>query len=228
SYIMVSRDCMKYTFSVNEVDLMNRTGALVAGRSVLYSAYLGSIAPRITIKKPIGSVTVSGHKFLGCPIPCEYIDSLSRDVEYIASKDVTVTGSRCGHAPIFLWYAIKIKGLIGIQDEVHKCIMNACKYAGIGAMLNEFSNIVAFERPLDEDFIRRWNLACNGNIAHALVMQHVTIEMLDSFVAEFLQKRSILVSTSMHCKLHWFWKLCLFNEQFETNTQEDFCPRHTR
>ncbi|KAG4907971.1 hypothetical protein JHK82_056620 [Glycine max] len=25
---------------------------------------------RITFKKPIGSVTISGHKFLGCPIPC--------------------------------------------------------------------------------------------------------------------------------------------------------------
>ncbi|RDX62930.1 Serine decarboxylase 1, partial [Mucuna pruriens] len=161
-------------------------------------------APRITFKKPIGSVTISGHKFLGCPIPCgvvitrlDYINTLRRDVEYIASRDVTITGSRSGHAPIFLWCAIKRKGVIGLQNEVQRCIMNA-RYlqnrlhdAGIGAMLNEFSNTVIFERPLDDDFIRRWSLACNGNIAHVVVMQHVTIEMLDSFVAEFLQKRSV-------------------------------------
>ncbi|XP_027938139.1 serine decarboxylase-like [Vigna unguiculata] len=160
-------------------------------------------APKITFKKPIGSITISGHKFLGCPIPCgtlitrqQYINVLT-DVEYIASRDVTITGSRSGHASIFLWYAIKRKGFMGLQSEVHKCIANAChlqhrlRSAGIGAMLNKFSNIVVFERPPDEDFARKWSLACEGNIAHVVVMQHVTTEMLDSFVDEFLQKRSI-------------------------------------
>ena len=161
-------------------------------------------APRITFKKPIGSVAISGHKFLGCPIPCgvvitrlEYINALSRDVEIIASRDATITGSRCGHAPIFLWYALKKRGLIGLKKEVKKCIMNArylqdrLRDAGIGAILvNEFNNTVVFERPIDDDFTRRWNLACKGNIAHVVVMQHVTIEMLDSIVTEFIQKRS--------------------------------------
>ncbi|XP_072092608.1 serine decarboxylase 1-like isoform X1 [Arachis hypogaea] len=161
-------------------------------------------APKIiSFKKPIGSVSVSGHKFLGCPIPCgvvitrsEYMNASSRDVEIIGSRDTTITGSRCGHAPIFLWYAIKKKGSIGIQNEVENCIANA-RYlhnrlsdAGIGAMLNEHSNIVVFERPLDHEFSSRWNLACQGNIAHVVVMQHVTIQMLDSFVTEFLHKRS--------------------------------------
>ncbi|KAG2658945.1 hypothetical protein PVAP13_1KG324405 [Panicum virgatum] len=27
-------------------------------------------APKVTFKKPIGSVSVSGHKFVGCPMPC--------------------------------------------------------------------------------------------------------------------------------------------------------------
>ncbi|KAK7279850.1 hypothetical protein RJT34_24909 [Clitoria ternatea] len=161
-------------------------------------------APKISFKKSIGSVTISGHKFLGCPIPCgvvitrlKYIKKLSRNVEYIASRDITITGSRSGHSPIFLWYALKVKGLIGLQNEVHKCIMlahylkNRLRDAGIAAMLNDFSNIVVFERPLDDDFALRWSLACKGNIAHVVVMQHVTIEMLDSFAREYIQKRSI-------------------------------------
>ena len=27
-------------------------------------------APQVTFKKPIGSVSVSGHKFMGAPVPC--------------------------------------------------------------------------------------------------------------------------------------------------------------
>ena len=121
-------------------------------------------------------------------------------------------GSRSGHASIFLWYALKRRGLIGLQNEVQKCIMNA-QYlqnrlldVGIGAMLNKFSNIVVFERPLDYNFSHRWNLACNGNIAHVVVMQHITIQMLDSFVDEFLQERSIWFKEGQ------FQPICIAND----------------
>lgn len=159
-------------------------------------------APRITFKKSIGSITISGHKFLGCPIPCgvlltrlEHTNTLSKDIEVIASRDATITGSRSGHASIFIWYALQKKGLLGLENEVHKCIMNACYLkrklcdAGICTMLNEYSNTVVFEKPLDCEFIRKWNLAYEGDISHVVVMQHVTIQMLDSFVDEFIKTR---------------------------------------
>lgn len=127
----------------------------------------------------------------------KYINALSRDADIIASRDATITGSRCGHAPIFLWYALKKRGLTGLENEVNKCIFKAryllsqLRGAGIGAMLNEYSNIVVFERPLDDNFTRRWNLASNKNVAHVVVLKHVTIEMLDTFVREFVQKRHV-------------------------------------
>ncbi|KAL2511914.1 Serine decarboxylase [Abeliophyllum distichum] len=130
-------------------------------------------APKVTFKKPIGSVSVSGHKFVGCPMPCgvqitrlEHINALSRNVEYLASRDATIMGSRNGHAPIFLWEA------------------------GIGAMLNELSSTVVLERPHDEEFIRKWQLACQGNIAHVVVMPNVTIEKLDKFLNELIAERA--------------------------------------
>ncbi|KAJ4756713.1 Histidine decarboxylase [Rhynchospora pubera] len=160
-------------------------------------------APKVSFKKPIGSVSVSGHKFVGCPMPCgvqitrlEHINALSSNVEYLASRDATIMGSRNGHAPIFLWYTLNRKGYRGFQKEVQKCLRNAhylkdrLKEAGIGAMLNELSSTVVFERPKDEEFVRRWQLACEGNIAHVVVMPNVTIEKLDSFLSELVQMRS--------------------------------------
>ena len=49
-------------------------------------------------------------------------------------------------------------------------LLNRLREAGIGAMLNEFSNTVVYERPLDDDFVSRWSLACKGNIADVVVM----------------------------------------------------------
>jgi len=126
----------------------------------------------------------------------DYVNALSRDVEYLASRDATIMGSRNGHAPIFLWYTLNRKGYRGFQKEVQKCLRNAHYFkdrlveAGIGAMLNELSSTVVFERPHDEEFIRRWQLACKGNIAHVVVMPNITIEKLDDFLNELLEKRA--------------------------------------
>ena len=60
-------------------------------------------APMVTFKKPIGSVSVSGHKFIGAPVPCgvvitrqKYISALANNVEYLNSRDATIMGSRNG------------------------------------------------------------------------------------------------------------------------------------
>lgn len=169
------------------------------GRTVLVAVQ----APKVSFKKPIGSVSVSGHKFVGCPMPCgvqitrmEHINVLSSNVEYLASRDATIMGSRNGHAPIFLWYTLNRKGYKGFQKEVQKCLRNAHYLkdrlldAGISAMLNELSSTVVFERPQDEEFVRRWQLACQGNIAHVVVMPNVTIDKLDDFLNELIDNRS--------------------------------------
>ncbi|MCO5593251.1 hypothetical protein L7F22_047258 [Adiantum nelumboides] len=160
-------------------------------------------APKVTFKKPIGSVSVSGHKFVGCPMPCgvqitrmEHINVLSQNVEYLASRDATIMGSRNGHAPIFLWYTLNRKGYRGFQKEVQRCLRNAhylkdrLHDAGFGVMLNELSSTVVFERPQEEAFIRKWQLACQGDIAHAVVMPSVTPEKLDNFVEELIDSRA--------------------------------------
>lgn len=73
-------------------------------------------APKVSFRKPIGSVSVSGHKFVGAPVPCgvvmtrlKLIKGVSSDVEYLNSRDATIMGSRNGHAPIYMWYTLTMK-----------------------------------------------------------------------------------------------------------------------
>ena len=122
----------------------------------------------MTFQKPIGSVSVSGHKFIGSPVPCgvvitrrEHVNMLSTDIEYLSSRDATIMGSRNGHAPIFLWYALNKKGYRGIRKEVQKCLRNAhylvhhLREVGVNTFLNPLSNTVVFERPKDEAFVHK-------------------------------------------------------------------------
>lgn len=128
----------------------------------------------------------------------EHINVLSStNVEYINTRDATILGSRNGQAPIFLWYALNRKGYHGLRKEVQECMHNArylkdrLRKAGVSTMLNELSNTVVFTRPQDDEFIRHWQLACQGNIAHVVVMPNVTIEKLNTFLSELVEKRSI-------------------------------------
>ncbi|KAL6851554.1 hypothetical protein ACP4OV_020487 [Aristida adscensionis] len=169
-------------------------------------------APKITFTKPIGSISVSGHKLIGCPMPCGIVMTrlknidlvLSTNIEYVASRDATISGSRNGHAPIYLWYALKNLGHRGIYMEVEKCLKNAhflkssLNKIGVSAFLNSLSITVVFERPKDDTFVRKWQLACEGNIAHIVVMSNVTIEILSRFVEEFARNRSALLQKTGH------------------------------
>lgn len=52
--------------------------------------------------------------------------------------------------------------------------------------LNELSNTVVFERPPDPEFIKKWQLACEGDIAHVVVMPNIDVDKLETFVRELM------------------------------------------
>ena len=156
------------------------------------------------------SISVSGHKMIGTNCPCgvvltrkSQISALSQDIAYIGSRDATILGSRNGHAPLFLWYAIVKKGIKGFRDDVEKCMKNArylydkLRAAGIkNLLLNDLSSTVVFQRPSNEEFVLKWQLACEGNIAHAVVMPNVDKNKIDEFVAEYILCHDCTDSTS--------------------------------
>ena len=61
---------------------------------------------------------------------------------------------------------------------------------GIKTMLNELSSTVVFERPTEEAFVKKWQLACQGDIAHVVVMPNITVDKLESFVQDLIQSRA--------------------------------------
>ena len=86
-------------------------------------------SPQFDFTTGVQSMSISGHKFIGSPIPCGIVLALksnvgrvSRAVEYVGSLDSTVSGSRNGFTPILLWYAIKKYGFNGFKKIVRRCV----------------------------------------------------------------------------------------------------------
>ncbi|XP_051129828.1 serine decarboxylase-like [Andrographis paniculata] len=157
---------------------------------------------KFNFKKPIGSVAVSGHKLLGCPMPCgvymtrkEYASPLFQNIDYIRCVDSTISGSRNGHNPIFMWYTLSLKGYKGLRYDVRMCLRNAqylrdrLKDIEISTMLNDMGIVVVFECPFDQCFAEHWSLSHRGKMAHVVVLPHVSTRMLDDFVIDLVRKR---------------------------------------
>mmetsp|Transcript_4274 Transcript_4274/g.10880 ORF Transcript_4274/g.10880 Transcript_4274/m.10880 type:complete len:567 (-) Transcript_4274:139-1839(-) len=157
-------------------------------------------APEVSFRKPIDSIAVSGHKMLGCPMPCgitvarkEHVKKVEQRIDYLNSVDTTIMGSRNGQAALYLWYSLRKKGIGGIKRDVVHCMETAgylrdkMTEAGFTCRLNDLSCTVVLERPMDDAFIKRWQLACEEDIAHVVVMPNVTKNKINKFVEELVE-----------------------------------------
>lgn len=147
---------------------------------------------------PIGSLSVSGHKFIGAAMPCGVVIArrntvlqIEQTVEYIGSVDTTIMGSRCGLSVLFIWQAIRQRNF---ADEARTCRENAKSLCNMLAplgwepLLNELSTTVVFGKP-DDAFCRRWQLSTTNDRAHVVVMQNHTRPWLARFVEELGARR---------------------------------------
>jgi len=153
-------------------------------------------APHYDFSDGIQSLSISGHKLIGSPIPCGIVLALksnvgriARAVEYVGTLDSTVSGSRNGYTPILLWYTIKDKGLDGFRRLVRKCV-GMSKYAvkkfnenGIEAWRNDHAITVVFPRP-KEKVAQKWQLAVQDDYAHILTMPQVSKLMIEDLIKD--------------------------------------------
>ena len=80
--------------------------------------------------------------------------------------------------------------------------MEMLQKAGIQTMLNELSSTVVFERPEEEAFVRKWQLACESDIAHVVVMPNISVEKLELFVEELVESRERVRRLAMNGNGH--------------------------
>lgn len=166
------------------------------------AALSGMILPFVDDPQPfdfasgIDSLSISGHKMVGSPIPCgialakkKHVDRIARAVEYVSTFDTTVTGSRNAITPLFLWYAIQTRGYSDFRETCRRCL-NMADYAirrfnkvAIKAWRNPNSITVVFPKQA-ETVLSKWQIAIQNDIAHIITMPHVRKEHIDRLIKE--------------------------------------------
>jgi histidine decarboxylase len=166
--------------------------------AALSGTYSALIEPRPAFDFEDGadSIAISGHKFFGSPMPCGVVvakksnrDRIARSVAYIGSVDTTITGSRNGHSPLFLWHTIKRLGLAGLKSRALHSLATAAyteeklKEIGITAWRNPNAITVNFPTP-STAICKKWQLAAEQGNSHIICMPNVSKAHIDLFIAD--------------------------------------------
>jgi histidine decarboxylase len=164
-------------------------GALTGG----YAAFMEP-RPSFDFQNGADSIAISGHKFFGSPMPCGLVlvkkahrDRIARSVAYIGSLDTTISGSRNGHSPIFLWYTIKRFGQSGLKKRYQDCLtvagytLKKLQDLGIAAWSNPNAITVVIPEPAAA-IVAKWQLATENGQSHIICMPGITKQEIDLFL----------------------------------------------
>ncbi len=166
--------------------------------AALDGAYASFVEPRPAFDFADGadSIAISGHKFLGSPIPCgivlarkRNVQRIARSIDYIGSLDTTISGSRNGFTPLLLWHRLRTLGIDGLRRRALGALELAgyaearLKSAGVPAWRNPNAITVVFPR-VDAKAREKWQLATQGDISHLIVMPGITKSHIDAFVED--------------------------------------------
>jgi histidine decarboxylase len=156
--------------------------------------------PSFDLADGADSISISGHKFLGTPLVCGVVitrrsyDDIAPRVEYIDSRDTTISGSRNGLAAVMLWYAIQSLGAVGLAERAEKArtvaryAVRQLKTAGWPAWRNPHAMTVVLRR-LPTDVAGRWLLPTVGDWSHIVCMPGVTTTQIDDLVRDLAVRR---------------------------------------
>jgi histidine decarboxylase len=114
---------------------------------------------------------------------------IARAVGYTGSPDATLFGSRSGHTPLILWYALTTLGLDGLRARAQASRELAAythrRLVEIGweatRLPHAFTVVLRTPPPAVTE---RWVLAAAGEWSHIVTMPGVTRESVDRIVAD--------------------------------------------
>ena len=144
------------------------------------------------------SIIISGHKFLGSPVPSGVVvvrASLrehGRSATYTGAPDSTVNNSRSGLAALVWWYALRRHGVDGLRARAEQARevaahlhgrLVAVGWHGVHRYPHACTVTLAAPAPAVAE---RWSLPIEGGRGHVVAVPGVTREMTDAFLADLL------------------------------------------
>jgi histidine decarboxylase len=152
--------------------------------------------PAFDLADGADSISVSGHKALGSPFPCGVVvtrrslkQRVGAAVDYIGTHDTTIGGSRSGHAPLVLWYALTLHGADGLRHrfdtarQVAQYAVDRLRQAGWPAWRHPHAMTVVLDTP-PAAVVRRWRLASSNGTSHIVAVPGINTAQIDQLVAE--------------------------------------------
>lgn len=188
-------DIQKIQQILNRLNIKERYIHCDAAFSGAYAQFL-SPKPYFDFSEGADSIIVSGHKFIGSPIPCGVVivlkhnkEKISNYVDVIDSLDDTITGSRNAITPLLLWYTIKSLGAEGLRHRFYECLSLAAYTlkmitdSGIKAWQNPNSLTILIPR-VSKELQYRWQLATHGDLSHIIIRPGITKKMINKLVVD--------------------------------------------
>src|ERR1700754_1577083 len=168
-----------------------------------YSALL-DLEPGFDFSHGTDSIAISGHKFIGSPLPCglvlvkkNYKDRIGKAIPYIGTMDTTISGSRNGHSPLFLWYAIRKLGKEGLRKRAIDCLSLAeytvgrLQSIGLNAWRNPSAITVVFPAP-PVALCQKWQIATENGLSHIICMPGLKKQLIDEFIEDLVEQPVII------------------------------------
>ncbi|MBP3891382.1 MAG: aminotransferase class V-fold PLP-dependent enzyme [Solobacterium sp.] len=150
---------------------------------------------------PFDSIAISGHKFFGMDEPAGFFittmdvknNQNPNEISYLNCSMPMINCSRSAMTPLKLWWVLNHTDEASFIEQTETMLENAKWFKeeldkmGWPAWVEEMSNTVYFKKPREE-VMEKYVLApdyderLGGDLAHIVVMQHVTKEVLQRFM----------------------------------------------
>ena len=187
-----------------ELTVFRHVDAALFGGYLPFTEYKEMVSSR---KMRFDAIAISGHKFFGIDSPCglflctreTYDNQNNFNVTYLNGNMRMINCSRDAVQPLKFWWLIQTVGYDQWSEQANRMLENTAylkqqlEAIGWPCWANEYSNTVFFKRP-SKAIVRKYNLAqgyderFGGELAHIVVMQHVTKEKIDVFIRALQQE----------------------------------------
>jgi histidine decarboxylase len=149
------------------------------------------------------SVSISGHKFLGSPMPSGIVvtrrslkDRLTNPLDMLGTQDATIGGSRSGHAPLVLWYAIHLHGLAGLRRrtrtarDLAQYTVDALTDIGWPAWRHPHAMTAVLDAP-PAAILQTWAMPVVAGRSHIITLPRLAREHIDAFVSDLAASHGV-------------------------------------